>query len=442
MFAAKFLLLIPVLAGTVSAAASSCTVRENDPYEPIPRHFDFPANPERLQSYVDTDNVHRLRSHAWLVFAGLTHPSRHFRGLPVWETWYDAADVFSDPSKPVTHMEPLRSLSIPVELRPDLAPGQRPTPGKLGAFMVYNRETCDAIRKNSLYSKTVLNDLQKKPPRDVAQVGKGFSPASVALKTSWMILRKDTVCSKIPVWNFAAFAPASLNTSSDNWPDPIWIRPSPGLCPEERNVRTLEWAQRHFYWFKVPSDSDGLARVQNTVEGNPQAGDYLVLVGFHFATKELPNWVWATFWWHDHPDQGVYADDRPGPGILKGVWRNYLMNVAYDMDKPREPDGRPHIAYNPYLEGGLIGGLESNCMTCHRRATWPVPADVQTASPWTPPTRQFPQLVVRGREAATATYFNEPGFGCLLKLGFLWSLAHLDNPSPPSPAAACSPSEK
>ena len=142
------------------------------------------------------------------------------------------------------------------------------------------------------------------------------------------------------------------------------------------------------------------------------------------------------------PDLGIYADDRPGPAILKGVWRNYLMNVAYDMDKPREPDGRPHIAYNPYLEGPLLNGLQSNCMSCHRRATWPVPADVLTGNPWTSGISQFDQLVIRGHEAATATYFNEPGFECLLKLGFLWSLAQLDAQSPHSPGQACSLSPK
>jgi hypothetical protein len=436
MLGAKLVVLIPLIAGSLSAAVAGCDVRENDLYEPIATDSHFPADSQQLQSYVDTDDVHQMRAHAWRVFAKLTHPSKHSPGLPIWETWYDAVDVFSSPSAPMTHAEPLRALAVPVELRPALTPGQPPKPGKLAAFMLYNRETCEAIRQNTLYSTTILNNLQKQPPRDVAQLQYPFKRASVALKTSWMLV-KQSGCSNIPVWNFQAQAPGSLNTGSNNWPDSIWISSASGQCPEHPDTFSLNWMKSHFYWFTVPSDPGQLQGVQNAVIGNPQPGDYVVLVGFHFATKELSNWIWATFWWHDHADQGIYADDRPGSGILKGVWRNYLMNVAYDMDKPREPDGRPHIAYNPYLEGDLTNGTESNCMTCHRRATWPVPADVQTASSWQAPSVAFDRLVVRGHEAATATYFNEPGFDCLLKLGFLWSLAQLDNPSPQPTAAAC-----
>jgi hypothetical protein len=86
-------------------------------------------------------------------------------------------------------------------------------------------------------------------------------------------------------------------------------------------------------------------------------GGYAVLVGFHFATREVRNWVWATFWWHNFPNQGPYAEDRPR--TLKGVWRNYLMAASYDMVRPREADGKPHIAYNPYLEGQFWDGVTS-----------------------------------------------------------------------------------
>jgi hypothetical protein len=433
MLVSRIPFVMAVVAGFLSAAVPGCDVRVKDTYEPVPPRFDFPANPDQLQTYVNTNDVHHMRAHAWHVFAGLTNPSRHNPKLPIWETWYDKADVFSDPSKPVTHAEPLRPLAAPVELRPAAK-------GNLAAFMLYNRETCEAIRDNSLYRQSVLNDLRSKPPRDVAQLEHPFRPSSVALKTSWMVVHKDS-CSQIPVWNFERLAPGSLSNISSNWPDQVWIRPSAGLCPNQPNAYSLDWAKAHFYWFQIPNDPAQLAEVQNSIQGPVEPGDYAVLVGLHFATKELSNWVWATFWWHNHPDQGIYADDRPGPAVLKGVWRNYLMNVAYDMDKPREPDGRPHIAYNPYLEGNLINGLESNCMTCHRRATWPVPADVQTAGSWTSGSSQFQGLVVRGHEAATATYFNEPGFECRLKLGFLWSLAQIGIPSSSS-GQACSQSGK
>ena len=97
-----------------------------------------------------------------------------------------------------------------------------------------------------------------------------------------------------------------------------------------------------------------------------QEGDYIVFAGSHLTTKEIDDWVWATFWWHDRPDQGPFAADRTDN--VKGVWRNYLMSTSYDLNLPLEGDGKPHIAFNPWLEAGFSNGILSNCMNCHHRA--------------------------------------------------------------------------
>jgi hypothetical protein len=95
---------------------------------------------------------------------------------------------------------------------------------------------------------------------------------------------------------------------------------------------------------------------------------YLALVALHFTTKEIPHWVWGTVWWHDRPDSGRFGFDRPG--LVVGAFRNYLMTASYSMNEPRELDGGAHIAFNPWLEGPFPGGVQSNCMSCHRRAAW------------------------------------------------------------------------
>ena len=91
-----------------------------------------------------------------------------------------------------------------------------------------------------------------------------------------------------------------------------------------------------------------------------------MFTGSHLTTKEIDDWVWATFWWHDRPDQGPFAADRTDN--VKGVWRNYLMSTSYDLNLPLESDGKPHIAFNPWLEAGFPSGIVSNCMNCHHRA--------------------------------------------------------------------------
>jgi hypothetical protein len=99
------------------------------------------------------------------------------------------------------------------------------------------------------------------------------------------------------------------------------------------------------------------------------AGDYAALVGFHFTTKEIDDWIWATLWWHDQPNVGQFTQDRPDQ--VSGVWRNYLMDTAYSMQTPPQPDGSPHVTFNPWLEARFPSGTLSNCMACHQRATWP-----------------------------------------------------------------------
>jgi len=91
----------------------------------------------------------------------------------------------------------------------------------------------------------------------------------------------------------------------------------------------------------------------------------------HVTTKEIPDWVWATYWWHDRPDDGRFGDGRPA--TLAGAAGHYLMDVAYSAETPRQPDGSPPACMNPWLEARFPGGLSSNCLTCHQRAAFGAP---------------------------------------------------------------------
>jgi hypothetical protein len=133
----------------------------------------------------------------------------------------------------------------------------------------------------------------------------------------------------------------------------------------------------------------------------PEVGDFLGLVNFHFTTKEIPEWIWATLWWHDHPNNGPFAEGRVAAAA--GPWRNYLMDVAYSMDTPREYDGTPNACYNPWLEARFPNGMQSNCMTCHQRAVWPTVSFLP---------------VTRGSMPENDSFFQNK-----TKLDFLWSVA-------------------
>jgi hypothetical protein len=137
-----------------------------------------------------------------------------------------------------------------------------------------------------------------------------------------------------------------------------------------------------------------------------QEGDLVVFAGTHLTTKEIDDWVWGTFWWHDRPDAGPFAADRPA--TVKGVWRNYLLSASYDLNLPRESDGKPVIAFNPYLEAHFKDGVVSNCMNCHHRAASPNPGF---------------KPIFRGDPDPNDRAFA-PG---LLRTDFLWSIPFHEN---------------
>jgi hypothetical protein len=88
------------------------------------------------------------------------------------------------------------------------------------------------------------------------------------------------------------------------------------------------------------------------------------------------------------------------------VFRNYRMNVAYSADTPREPDGHPHVTFNPYLEATFSYGPKSNCIACHQRAM----IGPEGPGPVLP--------VMRG-----PLNKQDPLFASQVRLDFLWSLA-------------------
>ena len=101
--------------------------------------------------------------------------------------------------------------------------------------------------------------------------------------------------------------------------------------------------------------------------------DYLVLVAMHVLTKEQPDWTFQSVWWHDHPNQGPYAENRPNIPVSQapGPWRHYLMTSTYGITQPPPNTNKWPIAYNPYIELAADHPIATSCINCHRRAAWP-----------------------------------------------------------------------
>jgi hypothetical protein len=229
----------------------------------------------------------------------------------------------------------------------------------------------------------------------------------------------------LPVWDPEHNPPRRAGNDYLSWTrvvavDPLGNSRAPRVARIEFAGQSFLDARRvdlnAFYSVKVDAEmarsfmlDHSAHKVASVVLGRPiQTGDYLILVAANLATKEISEWVWGTLWWHDRADAGPFAADRPAE--LPAPWRNYLLQVAFDTDKPTALDGGPHICFNPWLEGrfpdsGHGGGTASNCLACHRRASYP-PVN------FLPVTRGAPDLT---NDVAYAR--NR------LRTNFIWSIA-------------------
>lgn len=383
-------------------------------YTPIPPGFDFPAKEQALLAAVKSNDEKTLRLHAWMVFAGLTSPARPKEATSeaVWETWFSGAEVFAAGAAP-QGLRPLqRRFAIPRQFLPAKA---GPTPQAIGqsqlAFTLFNKELMEHTRTNKLQMAATLDAINNgwKAQTSVKDRKiKDYPAQAMSLKVVWTHVPKKQG-KALPVWDdqpLTANAPAQPESS---WNRVVLIDPIRKTIPagEKRDV-SLNGRQFKgsrvvplslFYHFALSADEAAKVPDANAVEG-----DFMIVTAMHFTTKEIPNWVWATFWWHDNPNGGRFSNARPDATVLKGPWRNYLMAVSYDMDLPKELDGSPKVAFNPYLEARFPNGVNSNCMTCHQRAVWN-----KNGTDFLPITRGSAKM-------------DDPLFKDATSVDFLWSL--------------------
>ncbi|MEA2859462.1 MAG: hypothetical protein QOC72_1501 [Methylobacteriaceae bacterium] len=405
-------------------------------YFDLPAGFDFPADKQTLEQYRTSGNLSAQRAHVWNVFAGMTQPTPDGKHA-IFETWYSEREAFATGAVPQA-LGPRPMVFRFTNPRQLQGKAGQPAPQAAGSELLsevmYNYPNYNHIRSNRLYLFSKLQDLQQSGASDPHipndKTVPPFPKEAISLKTVWWPVAKDKP-TPMPIWD------PELNPANNNGnPYTTWVRavvvdPTRQNIPENETM-TVSFHGQHpnsrvygldrFHYVIVDDQtaanamSNGRLRqfVNDVLHRDLQAGDYALFVGTHLTTKEIDDWVWATFWWHDRPDAGSFAADRPDS--VKGVWRNYLMSASYDLNLPREQDGSPHIAFNPWLEagfrklnGGDGSGLQSNCMNCHLRAA--APQDTFGFLP-----------IFRGDPKVQTDPAYAPG---LLRTDFLWSITDL-----------------
>jgi hypothetical protein len=286
------------------------------------------------------------------------------------------------------------------------------------AYSLFNDPAFGHVLSHKLNSREVLSRSAAASERDVP----AFPSDSIIVKTVWWPVAHDRPTA-MPVWD-----PAVNPARPEGNPYTTWRRvvavDAAGMTASE--PISIDFAGRKFvnvrrvdletiYYVNVDEalaksvmrDPEGRRAILIALGRPLEPGDRLALVGINMMSREIDNWIWAAFWWHDFPDDGPFAYARPEN--LKAPWSNYLMQAAFDSQTPASSDGGAHIAFNPWLEGrfpdgGNGGGTVSNCVACHRRASYP-------------PVNFLP--VTRGEPGV-----NDPAIGPeRLRTSFLWSIA-------------------
>lgn len=267
-----------------------------------------------------------MRAQAWALWGTLTAGER-----PAWESWIRTESIFGRGELAV---EPELVFRAPHDIlmggvRVDVA-GEHQL-----YYVVMNPPAAEHIRRF---------DLEHRHGVRVPE----FPTTAVALKLVWYPVKAHGP-TEVPVWDGE---PA--RGDDDGNPPSSWKRRV--AVSADGTEGTISVDRFYHRALTTPREVDA-ARVAWRDEAI-EAGDVAVLVGVHATTKAVPNWTWATYWWHDAADRGPFADGKPA---LEGWRGSYLMDATLTAGVP---------SINPWLEAKFPGGLGSNCVSCHRNARY------------------------------------------------------------------------
>ena len=328
------------------------------------------ATERRLLAARDTGDVATMRAHAWSVWQRLQDR---------WETWPRSDVVFGDPDRVFRALQPIR---VRGRMEPETLP--------LMFAVMFDPVAAAHVQRHHLASRAALS----------AHPVPAFPRSAITLKAVWYPVHHDRITT-IPIWDDQPAFPDGNPTRS--WSRRIAIVPDPRArelleidhnASDEADARPAQHVPLSAFLHRALASGAEVAAAR-AVAHDPTlaAGDYVVVVAMHVATKQIPDWVWATFWWHDRATDGPFGANRPDS--ITGAAANYRMAVAYSADGS--------VAMNPWLEARFPGGLHSNCVACHQRAAL-------GAVDYLP--------VTRG-----ATPAEDPYFAGKVATDFVWSLA-------------------
>lgn len=463
--------LIPVALFSLLAFGFPSAQGQNSnlPYEKLrlPNHKHFPASKKALLDFrdrADSNAVASMRAHAWDLFSGLMQAETP-EVKPIWESWFTMCDVgLLDCGKVYAEKDPslhplLRTFEVPVQFLDQIS-GLAPTKANQYAAVsnpdpfaqlllqlandvrkrpqlasvLFDKQAAVRITKDCLHPKaagsgaTVIDNCSPKlaGPSTIRDFGR----RSVVLKTVWAaISHEDPKLSlkKPSLWNSI---PKDLtNVDLGEVTIPIDISSNATPCHEGDYASGEAVPLSCFYSIQVSAgdltELQKMPDLSDLIGAGVAQDDYLVLVAVHVTTKEIPEWVWATFWWDAQSGSDPHRAQRPDSFEVK--WKHFLMETTLSATTPKEADNGPKICFNPFLESRIMPppkfaptGIISNCLQCHSKAAYvPPSAHVGTANGYDEGilARDGKTLASSGRQPDLHYFDNR------VKTDFLWTIS-------------------
>jgi hypothetical protein len=365
------------------------------------------------------------RNHAWRVFRETVQPvpidlaahrpepvSPQPVFVPKWQTWYDLDEISAifgllygclSPEERALLKEAPAQLSISDEQadRAIAALANRRLPASWDDRRFLERLDAlkderavaglsgVAVRGITLYSPAAVRHILKNAGyvmrcRDGGDcLGEEFPVDATIIKATFTEQRLGTA-----VFATDAAAAASIYAPTRRALEGSWIG-------DDRSLPVVQI---------TPDEARGRIYSVEYFNGSAVSNGYYHLTGLHIITKEIADWVWATFWWSDRPDAD-FGEDRPAyvRDELAPEWSRYKMCVATDfaendrqlLDYVRGTAASypgPHTSLyaatkefmlrsgaaadgttattwcsNPYIEH-MAAGAGGNCIGCHQFA--------------------------------------------------------------------------
>jgi len=344
-------------------------------------------------AYGNAADMRDLRTRAWQLLLPIARADPPIYNSPDW-TQREAA--FRQPSGPP---EPHRGLTLSftrefvyarLAKKNAAAPPDPSAPEATLYESVFFNPAAVAHIQDKDFPLYQNNDTAAKllgeSKREIPEFGKD----AMAVKTFWRPVPEKTQV-KVGVWQWRNLPPGADEFPESAWPRAqicVELDPAPGspcLKAADKFVTTVT-TENTGAGFSCPAASGDCPTLPK--------GRTLILLATHVASKQKPDWFWATYWWKgiERTDGALPAtaswtcDNAQRPAELStGLWSNYSMNVttSFTMPKPKvaaadmNTCGSPAMignyeqllaAYNPFVEGVTIRGRKSTCIDCHSRA--------------------------------------------------------------------------